>query len=334
MSVKVANNRFIVSSLRVGFYQQLFKNASSFGELGNRLVKTIEAAQDFRQAEKVEELASFLSNFPLKEYRLIGQYYRGLWLYRKGENSRDIFEKIAEDSSTYRAKALWSLAAIASDKGDYETELKYLTDSLKFASGLNAHIELVKGIAVVKAKEGYHDLALKDLESLVPLLRFAKPRTRSDCLNSLAVEYGEVGRIEEARNVCRIVLASPYSIAYPEWRETGNEVALRGYKSRSVITFKQQKSDTPKSENVFRLPEPKITDTPMKSESGPAPVLSYMEWVEKMVKEPNGEEENLDEMDFNELIVKLLQLTTHEEVSEKKVRKIVKLAIEVIKEKD
>ena len=53
-----------------------------------------------------------------------------------------------------------------------------------------------------------------------------------------------------------------------------------------------------------------------------------------MVKEPNGEDENLDEMDFNELIVKLLQLTTHEELSEKKLRKVVKSAIKIIEEKD
>jgi hypothetical protein len=53
-----------------------------------------------------------------------------------------------------------------------------------------------------------------------------------------------------------------------------------------------------------------------------------------MVKQQNGEDENVDEMDYNELIVKLLQLTAQEDVSEKKVRKIVKLAIEVMKEKD
>ena len=68
--------------------------------------------------------------------------------------------------------------------------------------------------------------------------------------SSLAVEYGEIGRIEEASNICKVVLASPCALAYPEWRETGSEIALRGYKSRSVISFKQQKP-----ENLLYLPE-------------------------------------------------------------------------------
>ena len=37
MSIKVPTNRFIVSSLRAGFYQQLFKGISGFHELGHKL---------------------------------------------------------------------------------------------------------------------------------------------------------------------------------------------------------------------------------------------------------------------------------------------------------
>ena len=48
-----------------------------------------------------------------------------------------------------------------------------------------------------------------------------------DYLNSLAVELGEVGRIEEARNVCRITLASPLAAAYPNWLETSNEIEAK-----------------------------------------------------------------------------------------------------------
>jgi hypothetical protein len=67
----------------------------------------------------------------------------------------------------------------------------------------------------------------------------------------------------------------------------------------------------------------------------PRDISAIADWKKKkMVKEPNGEDENVDQMDFNELIVKLLQLTAVEGISERKIRKIVKLAIEVVKEKN
>ena len=212
---------------------------------------------------------------------------------------------------------------------------------MKYANDLPTRIDLARGMAVVKAKEGFHAHALKDLENLIPLLRFAEPHTYYDCLNSLSVELGEAGRIEEAQKVCRIVLASPYAFAYPEWRETANEIALRGYKSRSVITFrqqefKQQQPDNPKPENVFRLPEPKLTDTPMKSESGPAPVLSYMEWVEKMVKEPNGDDEkikNAEKMSEQDMVLELIGMLTGGEADEEQIRKLYKSALKIFSEK-
>ena len=109
MSVKVPTNRFIVSSLQAGFYQQLFKSISGFQELGYKLVLEAETAHAFRQGPRVEEIISILCNLPIKEYRLIGQYYKGLRAERIGE-TRSIFEKVAEESRTYKAESLMSLA--------------------------------------------------------------------------------------------------------------------------------------------------------------------------------------------------------------------------------
>lgn len=46
--------------------------------------------------------------------------------------------------------------------------------------------------------------------------------------NSLAVELFAVWRLEEAKNVSQIVLASPFASPYPEYRETREEIALKG----------------------------------------------------------------------------------------------------------
>ena len=113
-----------------------------------------------------------------------------------------------------------SLAAIAARKQDHETELYWFVESLK----VYPSAEALRAIALIKAKEGYHRAAIKDLENMPPLARYSEPLIYSDSLNSLAVEYGEAGRKYEARNVIKHVLESPFIIAYPEWRETAEEV--------------------------------------------------------------------------------------------------------------
>ena len=239
MSVKVASNRFIVPSIP-RFYQQLFQSASDFQEVGKRLISLAENARVLRQMDQVEDVAQILSNIPLREYQLIGQYYLNVCDYKKGEleKTQRVFEQVAETPflpSYYRGRAMLSLAAIAARKGDYTTELYYGLESLQVSSDISIRLEALKGIAVIKAKHRDHYQALKEIEGLKTMLRYANPVMYYDCLNSLAVELGEVGRIEEATNVSNIVLASPFTFAYPQWRETGQDLALRGYRSRSSV---------------------------------------------------------------------------------------------------
>src|ERR1051326_7903421 len=117
MSIQVANSRFITSSLK-GLYKYLNYHLSSFQVLGERLIHEAETAQAFRQIEKLEELGLILSNFPVKEYRLAGQYYIGWCVDRKGHDAQKLFEKIVEESTTYRPLALIELASGEARKGD------------------------------------------------------------------------------------------------------------------------------------------------------------------------------------------------------------------------
>jgi hypothetical protein len=109
--------------------------------------------------------------------------------------------------------------------------------------------------AVVKALEGDHRGALADLEKIFPLVRMAssqQPYAYYDYLNTLAVELCEAGRVEEARCASEIALASPFARAYPEWRETREEIELKGRcSSRSTVAFAQR---TPESPNLITLP--------------------------------------------------------------------------------
>src|SRR5262249_9460710 len=155
--------------------------------------------------------------------------------------------------------------------------------------------------------------ALALLESLFPLahsMRGSDPHTYYDYLNSLAVELCEVGRLEEAHNASRIVLASPFAPAYPEWRETSNEIALnRCRPPRDSVTGHQTVTEGPSSPatgdpaTLLRLPVAERRDTLAPVQPFPpsrrARVLKIKDWkkrspeAEKTVK---SKEEKLSEL--------------------------------------
>lgn len=147
-----------------------------------------------------------------------------------------------------------------------------------------------------------------------------------DHLNSLAVELCEAGRIQEAGVVSRIVLASPYAFAYPEWCETGKEIALRGYKSRSSIRITEKIPG-----NLLYLPEPSpATSAPVKS--GRARVLSLKDWKKKMVKE--NDEKDLDEMNDKDLFMEIMRVASQDSITSKKLRKMVDAIKKIASEED
>jgi hypothetical protein len=110
-------------------------------------------------------------------------------------------------------------------QGNLDASLYFYKEALKASPTISEYANLSRAIAVVKAEAGYHKLAVKDLEQLVPILRHTEPAACFDILNSYAVELGEVGRRDEARNVIKLALASPYARAYPEWQQTGKDLS-------------------------------------------------------------------------------------------------------------
>ena len=217
-----------------------------------------------------------LSNLPLQEYRLKGQYYLAWCGYRCGQDTRSDFELIVEKSDAFRDKGLISLAGLEIARKDYTTAVKHYEEAIKWAKSPATLITPARSIAIYKSDYGNHKEALSDLEALYPLVRYADPIAYFQYLNSLACELGEAGRIEDALKVCQITLASPYLIAYPEWRETGQDLALRGYKSRSLVPIIQSFPG-----NVVPMPERKPSDTRIHSAIfGSAPVVNLKEWKE------------------------------------------------------
>lgn len=276
MSKDTDKSLFIVSSVP-RLYQQLLSELSSYEILGNRIIRQIKAAHAFRQVKQVRELAGILVNIPIKECQLIAQYYLVWSQCRQSEYDTAPLERIAEQTQTYKAKVLISVAAFEVYKGNTGTALYFYTEALRTNPTPTDYIKASTGIATVKSMEGFHKSALNDLEKLLPVLRHAEALNYFEVFNSYAVELGEVGRKEEARNVIKHVLASPFIPAYPEWQETSQELREPGHSFVAVPSIEfapveieaieaHQASEPEQSPRVLPFPKLKQAPEPKKPE--------------------------------------------------------------------
>jgi hypothetical protein len=324
MSDTTAKNLFIHSSLNryAAFYQQLISGRLSFEELGNKVVRIAELAQAFRQYDRVKEAAQVLINIPIKQYQSIGYYYLGLCQYRCGQNPQEIFERVADDAPTvYRVRALQSLAAIEARKQDYASELYFFIESLK----VSPSIDSLRSIGVVKAKEGFHHSAVKDLENLLPIAKYAPPHNYFAYLNSLAIELGEVGRKDEARHIARHVLASPFIQAYPEWVETAVELQPS---NRSFIV-----PDPSPARMGKLLSMPPVEQAQPVKQDRPAPIINLEQWKKKMVKEENDKPAEDRPKNKSEQVMYIMNHITAE-LTEEELDQIIERIDEVHAKKD
>jgi tetratricopeptide (TPR) repeat protein len=327
------------------FYQQILSGLirgvyrnQIFTQLGNRLVALADHAYGLGQMRAVEEGSQLLVNLPLgREYESIGRYYQALCIYRRGRfaEARVLLEKVAgELPLPFRAKALLAISGTYYQCDDLQSFLLLNVEASRTAArndwrAPQTFVKSQRNLAVLKSIDGDHRGALSVLEMLFPLARALgrwQPYLYYEHLNSLSVELMEAGRLEEARNGSRIALASPFAPAYPEWRETSEEIELRGWRpSRSVVAFHRATADAALSRrtadvslrqitggsaaipaaseggDVVRLPVTERHDTPV-GRSGPtqaAAVVNIQEWKNKVTertKTPKDREAKLREL--------------------------------------
>jgi hypothetical protein len=132
-------------------------------------------------------------------------------------------------------------------------------------------------MAVLKASDGSHDHAIKDLESVLPIIKHVPPHTYFDFLNSYAVELGEVGRIDEAENVSRVTIASPFAPYYPEWRSTYSEIRSNRKRPRYVQIKAKPDQEISNQQTGLEIYEPEIEpDTNLLMFRGRKPLYSQV----------------------------------------------------------
>ena len=251
MSKQTASNLFILSSLSP-VYQRLLTGIATHQELGKRLLREIKLAHAFRRVEQVRELATVLINTPIKDHQLIAQYYLVWCNCRERSYESDALERIIEQTQTYKAQALLTRGTLDLYQSRPESALYFYNEALKCSHNIADFISVSLAIAQLKGIEGFNKAALKDLETLIPVSRHADPRLYYGFLNSYAVELSEAGRNEEAHNIIRRVVASPFAPAYPEWRDTFSELNQKLYRRRSSVTV-----PTPQPRLKVAKPQPK-----------------------------------------------------------------------------
>ena len=312
----------------------------SYQQLGNRLIRLAEHAHAFRQFDKVKELGQLLANIPIKSFQAIGHYFLGVAANSKGNGDQDESKKLFElavDTAPdeYKVKAILSLGALSFHKRDFDSALRFYRETIKAGRLSAASFQAIRGISTIKSIEGSHAHAVRDLEAILPLIKYAPAQTCFDVFNSYAVELGETGRIYEARNISRIVLASPFTFAYPEWQETAND--LKG-PNRSLVIIGPSKFIP---NNVLPMPAIEPGEMEQTSYNQPAKVFNLQRLRKKMAKgkkskkdkkENGGKvfDENVDKMDDKDLLATLIQIAAKDDVDEEKLRDVVKYAIKTL----
>ena len=98
----------------------------------------------------------------------------------------------------------------------------------------------LRHLAVIRSIHGDHRGALSDLKRLLTIMQWVGaiyPSEYCEHLNSLAVELGETGNVEEAHRAVDLALSSQFASAYPHWKETKLELASKPERLFAPIVF-------------------------------------------------------------------------------------------------
>ncbi|MEK6287879.1 MAG: hypothetical protein AABO57_19340 [Acidobacteriota bacterium] len=230
---------------------QTVHTQEAFLNLTNALIHFAEQAYSRRDPDALKEISGVLMNLPIDAARQVGLYYHALAINRRGQRdeAETLLEMVVDNAPiAYRARAIQTLGTNLHDKGQLDEALRFQLEALRAASDRNAHglqttLLARLEIATIKSLNEDHKGALALLESIWPLVQIVgrqNPLYFYFYQNELAVDFGELGRIAEAEDACKIALAYPFASAYPEWAQTRQELeAKRTAATPSIVAVNQ-----------------------------------------------------------------------------------------------
>jgi len=348
------------------FHQQfglhLIRGISShqrFVDLGEKLVGLAEQAYAFRRFDRLGELSQALLSLPLpREYRAAAGYFRGLELIRRGDvdGAKSVLEAVAaEPSHKFTARAIQSLGVTFHARGDSESALKlYIEAGCRAVETKRvdpvAAFASRKNIAVLRSEQGDHQGALADLRGMSQLAKVVgsiHAQAYYDYLNSLAVEFGELGHLEEAVRASRLSLSSPFAIAYPEWGQTFEEIASKRQRSSqssgavrpAVIKGQGNQEPVRETPNLVQLPVA-VGPPPASQVDRPQPrtrarVLSFQRWKTTIKASgrptPVGVAAGLrSRMTTGEKLIRLMDLISQDETDDETIDRILDTVEQIV----
>lgn len=359
-----------------GFYQVLaqslvkgFHTKQSLLDFISKVTWAADQAFSTRQYDKLGALSKVLLSLPVStQVESIGHFYEALSVTRLGRGDTvrgtSLLKQVAERGPIqYRARAMLALGARSVNVGDNSAALPWYGEIMRIAARERAvdpaTLYFARQVtAIVRARNGDHKGAIRELEELFPLARLAtykEPRAYSVHLNSLAVELAEVGRLEEAAQASRIACSSPYASAYPEWQETFDEISLKrrsASRSRIIVSgFMTESAEDPHHGRVTQSGQEQLIKThervslqsrqpAMAAESGydsargsQARVLDFQQWKRRLKPDPAqlsalSAEQRL-EMSTGEKLIRLMDLISHDDTDDETIDVILE-AVEAI----
>ena len=352
-----------------GLYQGIAQNLiralntkQALAEFVFKLVSVADDAHQVRQFEVVGHVGRLLLNLPFfRHFESVGLYYEALSLNQgtRGDTASagSRFHRIADSGPLhYRARAMLALGANSFTAGDRQTAMSFYREVMRIATRRRVFDPATlytasRMTAVIKAMEGDHLGAAADLERMLPLARVAssaQPYAYYDYLNTLAVELGELGRLDQARRASEIAIASPFARAYPEWRETFEDIeAKRQRGSRSSVGVRQPISETEedrrdpgrkKTDNLLRLPvlEPRApAGREDYTQDSQARVLNFQQWKTAIKASSRAIPEEVTpeqrrRMTTGEKLIRLMDLISQDETDDETIDRILEAVEEIV----
>jgi hypothetical protein len=359
-----------------GFYQALaqslvkgFHTKQSLLDFISKVTWAADQAFSTRQYDTLGALSKVLLSLPLSpQVESIGHFYEALSVTRLGRGDTvrgtSLLKQVAERGPIqYRARAMLALGARSVNVGDNNAALPWYGEIMRIAARERAvdppTLYFARQVtAIIRARNGDHKGAIRELEEMFPLARLAsykEPRAYSVHLNSLAVELAEVGRLEEAAQASTIACSSPYAPAYPEWQETFDEISLkrrRASRSRIIVSrFLAQADGDPHRRRVNQISQPQLVNPQERLSLQPsqpnalvesrydrppgsrARVLDFQQWKQRIKPGPGQlsalSAEQRMEMSTGEKLIRLMDLISHDETDDETIDVILE-AVEAI----
>jgi tetratricopeptide (TPR) repeat protein len=233
-------------------------------------VEVGEQAQAARSGATLAQVGRGILSLNLgRETDSIGVYYAALSLNRLGPSaygqSNALLSEVADHApQAFRAKARVAMATNLNILGDAKGALSLYTEAASIANRcqygashplFNVHLQG----AIICSADGDHRGSLASLRNMASLAHEVGkqlPALLHLYYNNLAVQLVANGHVEEARRASRILLASPFLSAYPEWQRTIVAVVdARTHRSRSpFVSVGAERCDATAPSNVLDFP--------------------------------------------------------------------------------